>query len=83
LQPTVALSTSEAEYMSASASAAVQEAMYLRQLLKDLNFDQESATVIFEDNIGCIDLSENPVHHKRSKHIDIRYHYIRDQMISS
>ena len=81
MQPTVALSTSEAEYMSAS--AAVQEAMYLRQLLKDLKFDQKSATAIYEDNRGCIDLSENPVHHKRSKHIDIRYHYIRDKVESN
>lgn len=81
LQPTVALSTSEAEYMSAS--AAVQEAMYLRQLLKDLKYNQESATIIWEDNRGCIDLSENPVHHKRSKHIDIRYHYIREHVVAN
>jgi len=33
--------------------------------------------------MGCIDLSENPVHHKRSKHIDIRYHYIREKVESN
>ena len=80
LQPTVALSTTEAEYMAAC--AAVQEAVYLRQLLSDLKFEQEGATVIFEDNKGCIDLSENPIHYKRTKHIDIRYHYIREKVES-
>ena len=66
-----------------SACAAVQEAVYLIQLLKDLNFNQESATVIYEDTKGCIDLSQNPVHHKRSKHIDVRYHYIREKVESN
>jgi hypothetical protein len=80
LQPTVALSSAEAEYMAAC--AAVQEAIHLRQLLEDLGYKQDQATVIFEDNQGCITLSENPVFHKRTKHIDIRYHFIRERVAS-
>jgi len=81
LQPTVALSSAEAEYMAAS--AAVQEAMHLRQLLSDLSLRQEGPTAIHEDNRGCIDMSANPVNFKRSKHIDIRYHYIRERVMSN
>lgn len=80
LQPTVALSSAEAEYMAVC--AAVQEAIHLRQLLKDLGFKQDQATVIFEDNQGCIALSENPVFHKRTKHIDIKYHFVRERVAS-
>ena len=58
--------------------SAGQEAVHLRQLLTGLRFAPTSPTVIFEDNQGCIALSENPVHHKRTKHIDIRFHYTRD-----
>jgi hypothetical protein len=39
-------------------------------------------TRIFEDNQGCIALSENPIFHKRTKHIDIRYHFIRERVAS-
>jgi hypothetical protein len=38
------------------------------------------AVTIFEDNQGCIALSENPVFHKRTKHIDVRYHFIRERV---
>jgi hypothetical protein len=62
-----------------AASAAVQEAIHLRQLLSDLGSKQEGATVIHEDNQGCIALATNPVVHKRSKHIDIRHHFIREK----
>jgi hypothetical protein len=61
-------------------SAAIQEAIHLRQLLRDLGFQQRSKTVIWEDNQGCIALSNNPVFHKRTKHIDIRYHFVRERI---
>jgi len=80
LQQSVALSSAEAEYTAVC--AAVQEATYLRQLLADLGHKQEEPTVTFEDNQGCIALAENPVHHKRTKHIDIRYHFIRERVES-
>ena len=78
LQPTVALSTSEAEYVAACAAA--QEALFQRQLMKDVNLPQLDATVIYEDNTGAIAMTENPIDHQRTKHIDIRYHFIRERV---
>jgi hypothetical protein len=68
-QPTVALSTAEAEYMSAS--NATKEAIWLRTLLTDMGFPQTMATTIHADNQACIALSYNPVNHSCAKHIDI------------
>ena len=80
LQPTVALSSAEAEYMAAC--AAVQEAIHLREFMSNIGYPQKEATTIFEDNQGCIALSGNPIFHKRTKHIDIRYHFIRERIVS-
>jgi len=77
-QPTVSLSTAEAEYL-ASADAAKQ-AIWLRTLLEDLGYPQQEATTIYNDNMGAILLSKNPVHHDRSKHISLRHHFLRDQV---
>jgi hypothetical protein len=75
-QSSIALSTTEVEYIAACSSSC--EATWLRKLLKGL-FDLEmEATVILCDNQSCIKMIENPVFHDKSKHIEIRYHYIRD-----
>ena len=75
-QKSVALSTVEAEYMASNLAS--YEALWLRKLMVDL-FDQElRPTVIHCDNQSCIRLYENPVFHDRSKHIEIRYHFIQD-----
>jgi hypothetical protein len=76
LQGAVALSSTEAEYYALGAGG--QEAVYLRRLLDGLGYKQEGPTVVKEDNQGCIALSTNPVHHKRTKHIDIKHHYVRE-----
>ena len=61
-----------------ASSQASCEALWFRTLLVDL-FDQElRPTVIYCDNQSCIQLSENPVFHDRSKHIEIKYHFTRD-----
>ena len=73
-QQTVALSTTEAEYMASS--MAVQEAIWLRSLLKELGYNQVNPTPIYQDNISCIQITKNPEHHSRMKHIDIRHHFI-------
>ena len=78
LQTTVALSSTEAEYMALCAAA--QEAVHLRRLLSDLGFEQKGPTIIYEDNQSCIALAKNPVHHARTKHIDIRFHYTREKI---
>ncbi len=74
-QSTVALSTAEAEYVALSQAA--QECVWLRRLLSDLGMDV-TPVVILEDNQGAIAIAKNPVDHSRTKHIDIRYHYIRE-----
>jgi hypothetical protein len=77
-QSSVALSTTEAEYIALS--VAVREAVWLHKLLTDL-FDHEmDPTTIHCDNQSCVKLSENPVFHDKSKHIEIKYHYIRDMV---
>lgn len=76
-QATVALSSTEAEYIALA--AAVQDLIWLRLLLSELDCPQ-AATTIFEDNQGCIGLLKNPgsLHH-RVKHIDIKHHFLREQ----
>jgi hypothetical protein len=80
LQPTTALSTVEAEYMALAAAA--QECGFIRQLLISLGIVLESATKMFEDNTGCISLANNPMTTGKTKHIDVRYHFIRDMVKS-
>jgi hypothetical protein len=74
----VALSTAEAEYIALSVE--VCEAVSLRKLLTGL-FDHEmDSTIIHCDNQSCVKLSKNHVFHDKSKHIEIKYHYIRDMV---
>uniref|UniRef100_A0A1A8PPT4 Retrovirus-related Pol poly from transposon TNT 1-94 n=1 Tax=Nothobranchius rachovii TaxID=451742 RepID=A0A1A8PPT4_9TELE len=78
-QQTVALSTCEAECMALA--AAVQEALYLRSLLTDMGLHVKNGPVkIFEDNQGTISLAKNPTNRQRSKHVDIKYHFVRDNV---
>ena len=78
-QATVALFSSEAEYQGMA--AAFQEALYLKQLLEDFGIQQKSPIPIGEDNQSCIRRCQNPVMHKRSKHIETKFllHLIRDK----
>ena len=75
-QQTVALSTCEAEYMSLA--AAMKECLYLEQFLRDLDKSTYNQTTVYEDNQGTIAVARNPVHRQRCKHIDIKYHFIRE-----
>ncbi|UYV65570.1 hypothetical protein LAZ67_3004741 [Cordylochernes scorpioides] len=75
-QNCVSLSTTESEYIAAS--KAMKEAIWLRQLLRELHQEQVKPTTIFSGNQSCIRLVHNPEYHKRTKHIDISYHFIRD-----
>jgi hypothetical protein len=77
-QPTVAVSTAEAEYMAAA--SAVKEALWLRQLLCDLGYDLD-AVMINADNQSAIKLLRNPVFSARSKHIDIIHHFARERVM--
>ena len=61
-------------------SEAVKEITWLKQLAIDLGLEQEHAIEVKEDNIGCIALANNHMTKKRTKHIDIRHHHIRDRI---
>ena len=76
-QATVAFSSSEAEYQGMA--AAVQEALYLKHFLEDLGLQQKRLIAIGEDNQSCISFCQNPVMHKRSKHVETKFHFIRDK----
>lgn len=59
-------------------SKAAKEAICLRRLLIEFGFEKMARTTLFCDSNGARMLAENPVHHNRSKHIDTRYHFVRD-----
>ena len=80
VQKSVSLSTAEAEYVALALTA--QEIVWLRQLLQDIGFPQPEPSVVYEDNQGTIHLSNNPVTSNRSKHIDVRYHFVREQILN-
>ena len=74
----VALSTAEAEYITACSASC--EAIWLQKLMLGL-FDPElDTTVILCDNQSCIKMAKNPIFHDKSKHIEIQYFYIRDMV---
>lgn len=78
-QKTVALSSTEAEYMALSEAA--KEGIYLGNLVQEL-IDSCTNVILYSDNQSALKLSSNPVFHKRSKHIDIRHHFIRETIES-
>eukprot|EP00965_Chrysotila_dentata_P061832 2048262-Pleurochrysis_carterae.AAC.1 len=76
-QPTVALSSCEAEIVAAS--EATKEAVYLRALFSELGVDCVQPTSLSIDNMSTIDLAYNPEHHARTKHIDRRHFFVRER----
>jgi hypothetical protein len=75
-QPTVALSTCEAEYLASSDAS--RESVSWRMFLDEIGYDIAKPTVICSDNQSSIALTQRADHHARTKHIAIRYHYIRE-----
>ena len=75
-QRCVALSSCEAEFMAATAAAC--QGIWLQGLLRQISDVKVGPVVIYIDNRSAIDLARNPVFHGRSKHIDVRYHFIRE-----
>ena len=68
----------EAEYMALA--PATQEALWLRSLLRELGFKQDKSLPIKEDNVAAIYIARDPMYPKRTKHIDIKHHFIRDNV---
>ena len=77
-QLSVAASSTEAEYMALF--EAVREALWLKSLATSIKINISKPIIIYEDNNGCINIANNPTCHKRSKHIDIKYNFSREQI---
>ena len=77
-QTCVALSTAEAEYIALAAAA--QEATWMRKLMKDFHESQAEPVTIYEDNQSAICIARNPQSHHKTKHVDIKYHYVCDMV---
>lgn len=77
LQKCVSISTTESEYVSAS--EAVKELVWLKRLYDELVPNQRAEASFYMDNVSAIRLVKNPEFHKRTKHIDVRYHFIREK----
>jgi hypothetical protein len=77
-QKTVAQSTVEAEYMATA--EAVKETIWWRRFLGELAQPTDSPTPLYSDNAGSISLAQNPEHHARTKHIDVKYHLTREHL---
>eukprot|EP00965_Chrysotila_dentata_P007619 248235-Pleurochrysis_carterae.AAC.1 len=76
-QPTVALSSCEAEIVAAS--EATKEAVHLRALFSELGLPADAQTPLSMDNMSAIDLAYNPEHDARTKHIDRRHFFVRER----
>ena len=76
-QNSVALSTAEAEYISAASCCA--QVLWMKQTLLDLGLSYDHVPIMC-DNTSAINLSKNPVLHSRTKHIEIRHHFLRDHV---
>lgn len=79
LQRTVSLSTTEAELIAASEGA--KELIWMKRLLTEL-LGLNQLPTLYVDNASAIKLAKNPEYHKRSKHIDIRYFYVREKYLN-
>lgn len=76
LQPFVALSTTEAEYVSACEAG--KEILWLRSILREFGYKIDSPSILRIDNQSALTVSKNPEHHGRMKHLDLRYFWLRD-----
>ena len=91
LQKTVALSSAEAEYMALK--EATKESIYLQNTLKELFINNSvskefndifnTLNTIKTDSLSAIELAKNPVYHARTKHVDITYHFVRENLLNN
>ena len=90
LQKTVALRSAEAEYMSLK--EATKESIYLQNVIKELFLENNTSkefnifntlSTIKTDSLSAIELAKNPVYHARTKHVDITYHFVRENLLSN
>ena len=80
-QSTVALSTTEAEYITLTHAA--KQLTWIRRLLNEIGLEQQDPTAIRCDNLSAITITHNATYHARTKHINIYYHYICEKVASN
>ncbi|KAL5521951.1 hypothetical protein ACEPAF_1818 [Sanghuangporus sanghuang] len=76
LQPFVTLSTTEAEYIAAVSAG--QEIMWLRNLFTEFGYKFDAPSSLYIDNQSALSVANNPEHHGRMKHLDLRFYWLRD-----
>ncbi|KAJ1303834.1 hypothetical protein OPQ81_008255 [Rhizoctonia solani] len=77
-QLTISLSSTEAEYVAAASTT--RELVWLRQFISELGFLPDGPTTLLTDNQSSIALARNPVNHRSTKHIRVKYHFIREMI---
>lgn len=77
-QRSIAISTAEAEYVSLSEAA--KEAVFLKRFLEEIMGKAELPILIHTDSQSAQAIAQNPVHHQKIKHVDVRYHFIREKI---
>jgi hypothetical protein len=77
-QPTVSRSSTEAEYKAIADATA--EVIWLQVLLRELGLPHPRAPTLWCDNIGATYLCANPIFHRRSKHVEVDYHFVRERV---
>jgi hypothetical protein len=77
-QATVALSTTEAEYMALT--RAMKQILWMHSAMDEIGYPQTKPATLWNDNAGAVALTKNAKNSSRVKHIDIRYHYIRERV---
>jgi hypothetical protein len=77
-QTTVSRSSAEAEYRAVA--TCVAESCWVRQILQELHRPIHHATIVYCDNVSAVYMSANPVHHRRTKHIELDIHFVREKV---
>jgi hypothetical protein len=80
LQSIIALSTTEAEFISAVSAG--QEIVWMRSFLGELSYAFDAPSLLLMDNQSAIQVARNPEHHRRMKHLDLRFFWLRDMVNS-
>jgi hypothetical protein len=78
-QSSISLSTAEAEYIAATSCCT--EVLWMKKNLTDIQFEYDEPIPIYCDNTSTINISKNPVMHSKTKHIPIKYHFLREQVV--
>jgi hypothetical protein len=76
IQSSVSLSTAEAEYIAATSCCT--QVLWMKQTLTDIQVEYDEPIPIYCDNTSAISISKNPVMHSKTKHIPIKYHFLRE-----